>query len=92
MKRKDAQMVINKVGAMTCRIEGTMHLLNKEDGTGIEVGMPSLLSIIRGVLAWCDDLLDDDTKNNLATSEQLGKLLAVVGKSIALDIAADDEE
>lgn len=40
MKRKDAQMVINKVGAMTCRIEGTMHLLNKEDGTGIEVDCP----------------------------------------------------
>lgn len=92
MKRKDAQMVINKVGAMTCRIEGTMHLLNKEDGTGIEVDMPSLLSIIRGVLSWCNYLLDDDTKNNLAASEQLRKLLAVVGKSIALDIAADDEE
>lgn len=92
MKRKDAQMTINKVGAMTFHIDGSMTLLNKEDGTGIEVDMPSLLSIIRGVLVWCDNLLDDDTKNDLATSEQLGKLLVAVGKSIALDISSDEDE
>ena len=92
MKRKDAQMTINKVGAMTFHIDGSMTLLNKEDGTGIEVDMPSLLSIIRGVLVWCGDLLDDDTKNDLAPSEQLGKLLVAVGKSIALDISSDEEE
>lgn len=92
MKRKDVQMTINKVGAMTFHIDGSMTLLNKEDGTGIEVDMPSLLSIIRGVLVWCDDLLDDDTKNDLAPSEQLGKLLVAVGKSIALDISSDEDE
>lgn len=92
MKRKDAQMTINKIGAMTFLVDGSMTLLHKEDGTGIEVDMPSLLSIIRGVLAWCDDLLDDDTKNDLAPSEQLRKLLVAVGKSIALDIASDEEE
>lgn len=92
MKRKDAQMTINKVGAMTFHIDGSMTLLNKEDGTGIEVDMPSLLPIIRGVLVWCDDLLDDDTKNDLAPSKQLGKLLVAVGKSIALDISSDEDE
>ena len=92
MKRKDAQMTINKVGAMTFHIDSSMTLLNKEDGTSIEVDMPSLLSIIRGVLVWCDDLLDDDTKNDLAPSEQLGKLLVAVGKSIALDISSDEDE
>ena len=53
--------------------------------------MPSLLSIIRGVLAWCDDLLTM-TLRTISPPEQLGKLLAVVGKSIAFDIAADEEE
>ena len=54
--------------------------------------MPSLMSIIRGVLVWCDDLLDDDTKNDLAPSEQLRKLLTSVGESIALDIESDETE
>ena len=92
MKRKDAQMTINKVGSMTFCVEGYMNLIHMEDGTGIEVDMPTLMSIIRGVLVWCNDLLDDDTKNDLAPSEQLRKLLVTVGKSIAFDIESDEEE
>ena len=92
MKRKDAQMAINKVGAMTLLIDGSMTILNKEDGRSVDVDMPQALSIIRGVLAWCDDLLDDDTKNDLAPSEQLRKLLVTVGKSIAYDLSNDEDE
>ena len=92
MKHRDAQMTIKQVGTMTFLVEGSMTLLHKGDGTGIEVDMPSLMSIIRGVLVWCDDLLDDDTKNDLAPSEQLRKLLTRVGKSIALDIESDETE
>ena len=92
MKRKEAQMVINKVGAMTFLVDGSMTLLHKEEGMSTEVDMTSLLPIIRGVLAWCADLLDDDTKNDFATSEQLRNLLVAVGKSIAFDITSDEEE
>ena len=34
MKRKEAQMVIIKVGAMTCRIDGIMHLLTRKTANG----------------------------------------------------------
>ncbi|WP_449314877.1 hypothetical protein [Rubneribacter sp.] len=92
MKRKEAKETIAKVGGMTFHVGGTMTLFNNKSGKEVEADMPQLLSIVRGVLVWCSDLLDDGGKEDLSTTEQLHRLLTIVGKSIALDLSGDGDE
>lgn len=92
MNRKEIAETIAKVGAGTFALNGSMSLINPKTGEGFEVGMPSMLAIVRGTLAWVDTLLEDDAKPEPNTVKNMHKLLTYVGGSIAYDISSDEEE
>lgn len=92
MKRKEITDTIVKVGAATFALNGSMTLLNQKTGEAFDIDMPSTLAIIRGTLAWVDNLFDEDAKPEPSAVENLQKLLTCVGSSIAYDISGDEDE
>ena len=92
MKRKEITGTIAKVGASTFALNGSMTLLNQKTGEAFDIDMPSTFAIIRGTLAWVDTLLEEDAEPEPSAGENLQKLLAYVGSSIAYDISGDEEE
>lgn len=92
MKRKEIIGLIDRVGAKTCVTCGSMKLLNKNDGTEVEVDMPAVFSVVRGTLAWVCTLLDGSADPEKNTAKHLQDLLEYIASSIALDISDDDED
>lgn len=92
MKRKEVMETIANVGAKTFFTCGSMTLLNKHDGTEVDVDMRSVFTVVRGTLAWVDSLLEDGAEPEENTAKNMQKLLSYVGSSIAFDISDDDED
>lgn len=92
MKRKEVLETIANVGKKTFFTCGSMTLLNKHDGTEVDVDMHSVFSVVRGTLAWVDSLLEDGAEPEESTAKNMQKLLSYVGSSIAFDIQDDDED
>ena len=55
MKRKEIIETIANVGTKTFFTCGSMTLINKHDGTEVDVDMHSTFSVVRGTLAWFGD-------------------------------------
>lgn len=92
MKRKEIKGTIDKVGASTFALDGSMTLLNKKTGESFDIDMPTTLAIIRGSLAWVNTLLEEDAKPEQSAVKNMQKLLTYVGSSIAYDISSNEEE
>lgn len=92
MKRKEIKGTIAKVGASTFALNGSMTLLNKKTGEAFDIDMASTLAIIRGTLVWVDSLFDEDAEHEPSAVENMQKLLACVGSSIACEMSGDEEE
>lgn len=92
MKRKQVIETIDNVGAASFAIKGSMTLLNPKDGKNVEIDMPSVLTIIRGTLAWVDHLLEDGTECEPSATANFRDLLTRVGSSIAYDLSDDEDE
>lgn len=92
MKRKEITETIDKVGAGTFALNGSMSLINPKTGDDFEVDMGATLAIVRGTLAWVDTLFEEGAKPEPSTVKNMHKLLTYVGGSIAYDISSDEEE
>lgn len=92
MKRKEIIDLIDEVWAKTFITCGSMTLINKHNGTEVDVDMHSTFSVVRGTLAWVDSLLEDGAEPEESTAKNMQKLLSYVGSSIAFDIQDDDED
>lgn len=92
MKRKEIIDLIDEVGAKTFVTCGSMTLINKHDGTEVDVDMRSTFAVARGTLAWVCTLLDGRADPEKNTAKHLQDLLKYIGSSIALDISDDDED
>ena len=92
MKRKQVTETIANVGAASFTTEGSMTLLNPKTGKNVEIDMPSVLTIIRGTLAWVDHLLEDGTECEPSATANFRDLLTRVGSSIAYDLSDDEDE
>lgn len=92
MKCKEIIGLIDRVGAKTCVTCGSMKIINKNDGTEVEVDMPAVFSVVRGTLAWVCTLLDGRADPEKNTAKHLQDLIEYIGSSIALDISDDDED
>ena len=90
MKRKDIRETIGDVAELTTQVCGSIEIVNKKTGERYALDMPVTLAIVRGVLTWCDELLDYGGVPVLSTKDQLHELLVCVGDSTIL-LLHDDE-
>ena len=90
MKRKDIRKTICDVAELTTQVDGTVEIVNKRTGDRYALDMTVTLAIVRGVLAWCDGLLDYGGVPVLSTKDQLHELLVYVGDSTVL-LLSDEE-
>lgn len=92
MKRKEIIETIANVGTKTFFTCGSMTLINKHDGTEVDVDMHSTFAVVRGTLAWVDSLLEDGAEPEENTAKNLQNLLHCVGSSIVFTLQDDDED
>lgn len=92
MKRKEIRKTLADVAELTEHVGGNVEILNKKTGQRYALDMPTTFAIVRGVLYWCDGLLDYGGVPTLSTRDQLQELLVSVGDSAVLMLAADEEE
>ena len=92
MKRKEIIDLIDEVGAKTFFTCGSMTLINKHDGTEVDVDMHSTFAVVRGTLAWVGSLLEDGAEPEENTTKNLQDLLHCVASSIVYTLQDDDED
>lgn len=92
MKRKEARRAIAEAVSDTCRVDGSIVVVNERSGERAAIDMPTALSIIRGTLIWCDDLLDDEVEPPKGRDESFEKLMRYVAKGIRIGNPLSGEE
>lgn len=91
MKRSEIRKTIEDVFDLTTSVDSSIEIGNNKTGDRYALEMPTTFAVIRGVLAWCDGLLEHDATVSSA-KKQLKELLSMVGSSTVLMLASNEEE
>ena len=84
MKKKDAQAMLDAVAVLTYRTDGTMVVRNDQTKDVVDVDFKQALTIARGVMAWCENMLELDL--DLSAQEHLKNMLIAIATSIEFDL------
>ncbi len=87
MKRMHVVDTIQKANADTRWLNPNLSLVNMETKEAVEMDMPTTLKIIRGTLAWVDELLAEDAEYEQDRARNMQRLLSYVGAYVAEDLS-----
>lgn len=92
MKRKEIIEAIDEIATATYKTHGTMEIFNDSTGECVDVDLPSVLAVTRGVLVWVLEVLEGRIEPEGAGFENLRFVLSAVGASIVQTIKSEDED